>query len=128
MPACTTSAHPESAQDRRNRQRTSNKPDRFSYPLVTIDELQWGKPLRLRTEINGEVRRSADTSDLIFGVEELVSYISRFMTLFLGGVLQTGSPAGVAFFMQPQRFRRHGDRVRREVERLAAIENLVREQ
>lgn len=97
-------------------------------PLVTIDELEWGKSLRLRTEVNGEVRQNGETSDLIFGVEELVSHISRFMTLFPGDIIQTGSPAGVAFFMEPQRFLRDGDRVRCEIEGLGAIENLVREQ
>jgi 2-keto-4-pentenoate hydratase/2-oxohepta-3-ene-1,7-dioic acid hydratase in catechol pathway len=97
-------------------------------PLVTLDDLEWGKSLKLRTEVNGEVRQNGDTSDLIFGVEELVSYISRFLTLYPGDIIQTGSPAGVAFFMQPQRFLRHGDRVRCEVEGLGAIENVVREQ
>lgn len=97
-------------------------------PLVTLDELQWGKSLKLRTEVNGEVRQDGETSDLIFGVEELVSYISRFMTLFPGDIIQTGSPAGVAFFMEPQRFLRNGDRVRCEIEGLGVIENLVREQ
>ncbi len=97
-------------------------------PLVTVDELQWGKSLRLRTEVNDEVRQDGQTSDLIFGVEELVSYVSRFMTLFPGDIIQTGSPAGVAFFMKPQRFLRSGDRVRCEVEGLGTIENLVREQ
>ena len=97
-------------------------------PLVTLDELQWGKSLKLRTEVNGEVRQDGETSDLIFGVEELVSYISRFMTLFPGDIIQTGSPAGVAFFMEPQRFLRDGDRVRCEIEGLGVIENLVREQ
>ena len=97
-------------------------------PLVTLDELQWGKSLKLRTEVNGEVRQDGETSDLIFGIEELVSYISRFMTLYPGDVIQTGSPAGVAFFMKPQRFLRDGDLVRCEVEGLGAIENRVRAQ
>jgi hypothetical protein len=47
---------------------------------------------------------------------------------FPGDIIQTGSPAGVALFMQPQRFLRDGDRVRCEAEGLGAIENLVREQ
>lgn len=94
--------------------------------LVTLDEIQWGKPLKLRTEVNGEVRQASDTSDLIYGIEELVSYASRFMTLYPGDIIQTGSPAGVAFFMQPPRFLNPGDRVRCEVESLGAIENVVR--
>jgi len=94
--------------------------------LVTVDEFEWGRPLKLRTEVNGEVRQSSDTSDLCFGVEELVAYISRAITLFPGDVISTGSPAGVAFFMQPQRFLQPGDRVRCEVEGVGVIENTVR--
>ena len=94
--------------------------------LVTLDEFEWGKPLKMRTEVNGEVRQSSDTSDLYFGIEALVAYCSRAMTLFPGDVIVTGSPAGVAFFMQPPAFLKPGDRVRCEIERVGAIENLVR--
>lgn len=94
--------------------------------LVTIDEFEWGQPLRMRTEVNGEIRQSSDTSDLYFGVETLVAYISRAMSLFPGDVIVTGSPAGVAFFMKPPGFLRPGDRVRCEIEGVGAIENYVR--
>jgi 2-keto-4-pentenoate hydratase/2-oxohepta-3-ene-1,7-dioic acid hydratase in catechol pathway len=94
--------------------------------LVTVDEFQWGKPLKMRTEVNGEVRQSSDTSDLYFGIEQLVAYISEAMTLYPGDVIVTGSPAGVAFFMTPQRFLKPGDKVRCEIEGVGAIENLVR--
>ena len=94
--------------------------------LVTVDEFEWGKPLKMRTEVNGEVRQSSDTSDLYFGVEQLVAYISEAMTLYPGDVIVTGSPAGVAFFMSPQRFLQPGDTVRCEIEGVGAIENRVR--
>jgi 2-keto-4-pentenoate hydratase/2-oxohepta-3-ene-1,7-dioic acid hydratase in catechol pathway len=94
--------------------------------LVTADEIEWGKPLRMRTEVNGEVRQASDTSDLYFGIEALVAYCSRGMTLFPGDIIVTGSPAGVAFFMKPPRFLRPGDRVRCEIENVGAIENRVR--
>jgi 2-keto-4-pentenoate hydratase/2-oxohepta-3-ene-1,7-dioic acid hydratase in catechol pathway len=94
--------------------------------LVTADEIEWGKPLAMRTEVNGEVRQDSDTSDLYFGIEALVSYCSRGMTLFPGDIIVTGSPAGVAFFMKPPRFLKPGDRVRCEIERVGVIENLVR--
>jgi len=81
--------------------------------LVTLDEFQWGKPLRMRT-------------DLYFGIEKLVSYCSQAMTLFPGDIIVTGSPAGVAFFMQPPGFLKPGDRVRCEIEGVGAIENTVR--
>jgi len=94
--------------------------------LVTLDEFTWGRPLKLSTAVNGTTRQSSDTSDLIFGIEELVAYASRAMTLFPGDVISTGSPAGVAFFMRPPQFLQPGDRVRCEVEGVGAIENVVR--
>jgi 2-keto-4-pentenoate hydratase/2-oxohepta-3-ene-1,7-dioic acid hydratase in catechol pathway len=94
--------------------------------LVTADEIEWGKPLKMRTEVNGEVRQSSDTSDLYFGIEALVSYCSRGMTLFPGDIIVTGSPAGVAFFMKPPKFLRPGDTVRCEIEKVGAIENHIR--
>jgi 2-keto-4-pentenoate hydratase/2-oxohepta-3-ene-1,7-dioic acid hydratase in catechol pathway len=94
--------------------------------LVTADEIEWGKPLRMRTEVNGEVRQNSDTSDLYFGIETLVSYCSRGTTLFPGDIIVTGSPAGVAFFMKPPKFLQPGDKVRCEIEKVGAIENLIR--
>jgi 2-keto-4-pentenoate hydratase/2-oxohepta-3-ene-1,7-dioic acid hydratase in catechol pathway len=96
--------------------------------LVTLDEVEWGKPLKMRTLVNGQVRQDSDTSDLYFGIEALVAYCSRAMTLFPGDIIVTGSPAGVAFFMNPPQFLVPGDRVRCEIEGLGAVENLVREE
>lgn len=94
--------------------------------LVTADEIDWGRPLRMRTEVNGEVRQDSDTSDLYFDIATLVSYCSRGTTLFPGDLIVTGSPAGVAFFMKPPQFLRPGDKVRCEIEKVGAIENLIR--
>jgi 2-keto-4-pentenoate hydratase/2-oxohepta-3-ene-1,7-dioic acid hydratase in catechol pathway len=94
--------------------------------LVTADEIEWGKPLKMRTEVNGEVRQDSDTSDLYFGIEALVAYCSRSTTLFPGDIIVTGSPAGVAFFMKPPKFLRPGDTVRCEIEKVGALENRIR--
>jgi 2-keto-4-pentenoate hydratase/2-oxohepta-3-ene-1,7-dioic acid hydratase in catechol pathway len=94
--------------------------------LVTTDEFEWGKPFTLRTTVNGVVRQSNDTSDLVHGIEALVEYCARAMTLFPGDIICTGSPAGVAFFMKPPLFLKPGDRVRCEVGGVGAVENLVR--
>jgi 2-keto-4-pentenoate hydratase/2-oxohepta-3-ene-1,7-dioic acid hydratase in catechol pathway len=94
--------------------------------LVTVDEFTWGKPLKMATYVNGETRQQSDTSDLFFGIEELVAYASRSMTLFPGDMIATGSPAGVAFFMKPPRFLQDGDLVRCEIESVGVIENRVR--
>ena len=94
--------------------------------LVTTDEFEWGRPMGLRTLVNGAVRQSSDTSDLVFGFEALVAYCTRAMTLFPGDIICTGSPAGVAFFMKPQAFLQPGDVVRCEVDGVGVIENRVR--
>jgi 2-keto-4-pentenoate hydratase/2-oxohepta-3-ene-1,7-dioic acid hydratase in catechol pathway len=94
--------------------------------LVTVDEFAWGKQLKMSTKVNGEIRQQSDTSDLYFGIEELVSYASRSMTLYPGDIIATGSPAGVAFFMKPPRFLQAGDIVRCEIEDVGMIENVVR--
>src|SRR5262245_4618691 len=94
--------------------------------LVTVDEFTWGKPLKMSTKVNGEIRQNSDTSDLYFGIEALVAYASRSMTLFPGDIIATGSPAGVAYFMNPQRFLQPGDFVCCEIEGVGVIENRVR--
>lgn len=94
--------------------------------LVTIDEFEWGKPFTLTTTVNGQVRQSSDTSDLVHDIASLVEYCSRAMTLFPGDIICTGSPAGVAFFMKPPAFLKPGDRVRCEVGGVGAVDNLVR--
>ncbi len=94
--------------------------------LVTVDEFLWGKPLRMSTRVNGEIRQDSDTADLHFGIETLVSYLSRSQTLHPGDVILTGSPAGVAFFMKPPLFLEHDDVVRCEIEGIGALQNRVR--
>jgi len=64
---------------------------------VTLDEFQWGKPLRMRTEVNGQVRQDSDTSDLYFGIEKLVSYCSQAMTLFPATSSPPARPPGWPF-------------------------------
>jgi 2,4-diketo-3-deoxy-L-fuconate hydrolase len=94
--------------------------------LVTVDEFAWGKPLRMNTRVNGEIRQDSDTADLYFGIETLVSYLSRSQTLYPGDIILTGSPAGVAFFLKPPQFLKPGDVVRCEIEGVGVIENRVR--
>jgi 2-keto-4-pentenoate hydratase/2-oxohepta-3-ene-1,7-dioic acid hydratase in catechol pathway len=94
--------------------------------LVTADEIEWCRPLKMRTEVNGQVRQDSDTSDLYFSIEQLISYASQAMTLFPGDIFVTGSPAGVGFFMKPPGFLKPGDTVRCEIEKVGAIENRIR--
>ncbi len=86
--------------------------------LVTADEVPDPGKLALWTEVNGERRQSSNTADLIFGVDEIVSYVSQFMTLMPGDVIPTGTPSGVGMGMKPPQFLKPGDRMRLSVEGL----------
>jgi 2-keto-4-pentenoate hydratase/2-oxohepta-3-ene-1,7-dioic acid hydratase in catechol pathway len=86
--------------------------------LVTADEIPDPGKLALWTEVNGERRQNSNTGDLIFGVDEIVSYVSQFMTLLPGDVIPTGTPSGVGMGFRPPKFLRAGDRMRLSVEGL----------
>jgi 2-keto-4-pentenoate hydratase/2-oxohepta-3-ene-1,7-dioic acid hydratase in catechol pathway len=77
--------------------------------FVTADEVPDPQALDLALSVNGEVRQQSSTSDMIFGVGHLVWYISQFMTLLPGDIINTGTPAGVGAGFEPPRFLRDGD-------------------
>jgi len=93
--------------------------------ITTADEVPDPEDLRLRTWVNGELRQDSSTSDLIFGVEELVAFISQTCTLEPGDLIFTGTPSGVGTALDPPRFLRSGDVVRIEIESLGVIEHPV---
>ena len=84
--------------------------------LVTGDEVGDPGKLALWTEVNGERRQNSNTGDLIFGVDEIVSYVSQFMSLMPGDVIPTGTPSGVGLGFKPPKFLKPGDRMRLSVE------------
>jgi 2-keto-4-pentenoate hydratase/2-oxohepta-3-ene-1,7-dioic acid hydratase in catechol pathway len=90
-----------------------------------VDEIDDPHDLALRTWVNGELRQDARTSDLIFGVPELVAFLSETCTLEPGDLILTGTPSGVGMAMDPRQFLAAGDVVRIEIERLGAIEHAV---
>lgn len=79
--------------------------------LVTGDEIADLRDLDLRLSVNGEVRQHGSTRTMIFAIDEIVSYISQFMTLNPGDVICTGTPPGVGAGMKPPRFLEPGDRM-----------------
>jgi len=93
--------------------------------LVTADEIPDPGKLALWTEVNGERRQNSNTADLIFGVDEIVSYVSQFMTLLPGDVIPTGTPSGVGMGFKPPKFLKPGDRVRLSVEGLGEQNQLL---
>jgi len=93
--------------------------------ITTADEVPAPEDLRLQTWVNGELRQDSRTSDLIFGCQELVDFISQTCALMPGDLILTGTPSGVGMAMDPPRFLSSGDAVRIEIERLGAIEHAV---
>jgi 2-keto-4-pentenoate hydratase/2-oxohepta-3-ene-1,7-dioic acid hydratase in catechol pathway len=93
--------------------------------ITTADEVPDAGDLRLRTWVNGELRQDSRTSDLIFGCEELVRFISQTCTLRPGDLILTGTPNGVGMALDPPRFLQSGDAVRIEIERLGVIDHRV---
>jgi 2,4-diketo-3-deoxy-L-fuconate hydrolase len=86
--------------------------------LATPDEVQDAGQLRMWLKVNGEARQNSSTSNMIFDVATLVSYVSQFMTLLPGDVISTGTPAGVGLGMNPQVFLKAGDVVELGIEGL----------
>ena len=77
--------------------------------LVTPDEVPDPQNLRLWLNVNGDSRQDGNTSDMIFGVSNIISTISRYMTLMPGDVIPTGTPPGVGLGRTPPMFLKPGD-------------------
>ncbi|WP_328317653.1 fumarylacetoacetate hydrolase family protein [Streptomyces sp. NBC_00388] len=87
--------------------------------LVTADEVADPQALPLKLWVNGELKQDGTTADQIFPVGEVVRYLSQFMTLYPGDVINTGTPAGVAMGQpDPKPYLRAGDVVELEIEGL----------
>ena len=87
--------------------------------LVTADEVPDPQNLSLKLWVNGELKQDGTTAEQIFPVAEVVRYVSQFMTLYPGDVINTGTPAGVAMGRpEPKPFLRAGDVVELEIEGL----------
>ena len=89
--------------------------------VVTADEVPDPQALDLQCWVNGELRQSSNTRDMIFGVAELVADLSRIMTLSPGDLIYTGTPEGVALGMETPKWLQVGDEVACEVEGLGRL-------
>ena len=94
--------------------------------LVTADEVGDPQSLGLRLWVNGELRQDGNTANMNFGVAELVRYLSQFMVLYPGDVINTGTPAGVALGQpEPKPYLRPGDVVELEIDGLGRARQLM---
>lgn len=82
--------------------------------------------LNISLRLNGRVMQESNTSDMIFPVEEIVSFLSCCMTLYPGTVILTGTPAGVGYSRKPPIFLRDGNRIEIEIENIGKLINPVK--
>lgn len=93
--------------------------------IVTADEIADPQALALRCLVNGQVRQSSDTSQMVFNIAQQIEYLSTAFTLETGDLIATGTPEGVGVGMEPPVFLQPGDVVRCEIDGIGAIENKV---
>jgi 2-keto-4-pentenoate hydratase/2-oxohepta-3-ene-1,7-dioic acid hydratase in catechol pathway len=93
--------------------------------LATPESLPDPDKLRLTTRVNGEVRQDSSTSDMVFDVASLISFLSQDRTLPAGTVILTGTPEGVGCALKPPRWLRAGDTIDVEIEGIGVLANPV---
>lgn len=93
--------------------------------IVSTDEVGDPNNLTIKTFVNGEVKQDSNTADMIFSCKEIVSYISKYMTLDPGDLILTGTPEGVVFGLPEDErvYLQDGDEVVIEIEKLGSLKN-----
>jgi 2-keto-4-pentenoate hydratase/2-oxohepta-3-ene-1,7-dioic acid hydratase in catechol pathway len=94
--------------------------------ITTADEIKDPQNLKLTTKINGELRQNSSTSKMFIKIPEIVSKISKVMTLEKGDIIATGTPAGVALKNPNVEFLKDGDKVEMEIEGLGILSNTIK--
>jgi 2-keto-4-pentenoate hydratase/2-oxohepta-3-ene-1,7-dioic acid hydratase in catechol pathway len=93
--------------------------------LVTSDEIPDPQTLGIQCRVNGQVLQDSNTSEMVFGVAELISFISQGITLEPGDLIATGTPSGVGFARKPPIFLRDGDTVEVSIDQIGTLSNPV---
>lgn len=94
--------------------------------IITADEIPDPQTLDLRCYVNGELRQSSNTAEMVHLIVDQIAYLSTAFTLESGDLIATGTPEGVGVAMNPQLFLCSGDVVRCEIDGIGAIENRVK--
>ena len=102
-------------------------PDTFCPvgPLVPAAEVPDPHALPIRAILNGEAVQESSTANLVFGVDEVISYASQTATLEAGDLILTGTPAGVGIFRKPPRLLQPGDEITIEIDGVGSLTNPV---
>jgi 5-carboxymethyl-2-hydroxymuconate isomerase len=93
--------------------------------VVPREEIDDPQALRISCRLNGETVQDASTADMIFGVAELIAYVTETITLEPGDLLATGTPAGVALGQESPRWLQDGDLVEVEIEKIGVLASPV---
>jgi 2-keto-4-pentenoate hydratase/2-oxohepta-3-ene-1,7-dioic acid hydratase in catechol pathway len=93
--------------------------------LVPRDEVADPQALAIRAILNGEAVQDSNTANMVFGVAEVIAYVTRTITLEPGDLIATGTPAGVGAFRKPPLFMQPGDEITIEIEGLGSLTNPV---
>ncbi len=93
--------------------------------LVPRDEVADPQQLAIRAILNGEVMQESSTSNMVFGVADVIAYVTQVITLEPGDLIATGTPAGVGVFRKPPVFMQPGDEITIEIEGLGSLTNPV---
>jgi 2-keto-4-pentenoate hydratase/2-oxohepta-3-ene-1,7-dioic acid hydratase in catechol pathway len=96
--------------------------------LVTTDAIPDPSALTLITRLNGEVMQQAQTDDLVFGVADIIAYVTTFLELYPGDVIATGTTGGVGAFRKPPLWMKAGDRVEVEISAIGTLSNPVEDE
>lgn len=94
--------------------------------ITTSDEVKNPQSLRLTTKINGNIRQDSSTSNMFIKIPEIVSKLSKVMTLEKGDIISTGTPAGVMLNKPNAVFLKEGDKIEMEIENLGILKNTVK--
>ncbi len=94
--------------------------------ITTADEIEDPQNLKLSTKINGEIRQNSSTSKMFIKIPEIVSKISKIMTLEKGDIISTGTPAGVMLNKPNAVFLKDGDKVEMEIENVGILRNTIK--
>ena len=93
--------------------------------LVTKDDIKDVNNLNMSLDLNGNRMQTGNTSTMIFNVDVIVSYVSKFMSLKPGDIITTGTPPGVGMGMKPQLFLKSGDQMKLSIDNLGEQKSKV---
>jgi len=94
--------------------------------LVLREQVSDPHNLKMELRVNGEARQRSTTANMIFKIPQLVAFISKVMTLQLGDIIATGTPAGVGFYAKPEkRLLKPGDQMEAEIEGIGVLRNRI---